>query len=595
MHISAVFIRRPIATSLLMLGIALFGVIAYRALPVSDLPNVDFPTLNVGAGLPGGDPGTMASAVASPLERQFTTIAGIDEMTSSSSTGSSNVTLQFDLNRDIDSAAVDVQTAIAAVMPLLPAGMPAPPSFRKFNPADSPIMFLALTSDTAPMYVLDDYAETLIAPRISMIGGVSQVQGQGAQKYAVRVQVDPERLHAEQLGINEVNQALQNWNVNLPTGQLFGSTTTYNIKAAGQLMDANAFKPVIVAYRNGAPVRLDQVATVLDNVEGNRNASWLYSKAGRRRAINLQVMRQPGSNTIDVTDSIRRLLPSFERELPPSVHLEVRLDRSRNIREAFKDIQWTMLITLALVVAVIFAFLHNGSATVIPALALPFSILGTFAVMEVLGFTLDNLSMMALILSIGFVVDDAIVMLENIVRHMEHGEGAMEAALKGSREIGFTILSMTISLAAVFIPILFMSGVLGRLFREFAVTITTAILISGVVSITLTPMLCSRFLRVVHTKKGFAGLMDRAFDALLAGYEWSLAIVLRHRVVMLGVFVAVAVSTVQMFRIIPTGFIPDQDNDSMFVNLQAGQGTSYYDMAKWTQQVGDAVIRNKYR
>ena len=376
-------------------------------------------------------------------------------------------------------------------------------------------MFLALTSDTAPMYVLDDYAETLIAPRISMIGGVSQVQVQGAQKYAVRVQVDPEKLHAEQLGINEVNQALQNWNVNLPTGQLFGSTTTYNIQAAGQLMDADAFKPVIVAYRNGAPVRLDQVATVLDNVEDNRNASWLYSKAGRRRAINLQVMRQPGSNTIDVTDSIRRLLPSFERELPPSVHLEVRLDRSRNIREAFKDIQWTMLITLALVVAVIFAFLHNGSATVIPALALPFSILGTFAVMEVLGFTLDNLSMMALILSIGFVVDDAIVMLENIVRHMEHGESAMEAALKGSQEIGFTILSMTISLAAVFIPILFMSGVLGRLFREFAVTITTAVLISGLVSVTLTPMLCSRFLNVaaLHAKGRFARVMERHLPA----------------------------------------------------------------------------------
>ncbi len=549
MNLSEVFIKRPIATSLIMLGTTMFGLVAYRALPVSDLPNVDFPTLNVGTGLPGADPAAMASTVASPLERQFTTIAGLDEMTSSSSNGSANITLQFALNRDIDSAAVDVQTAIAAAMPLLPSGLPAPPSFRKFNPADSPIMFLALTSDTAPMYVLDDYAETVIAPRVSMISGVSQVQVQGAQKYAVRVQVDPDKLHAEQLGINEVNQALQNWNVNLPTGQLFGSTTTYNIQAAGQLMDADAFKPVIVAYRNGAPVRLDQVATVLDNVEDNRNASWLYSKAGRRRAINLQVMRQPGSNTIDVTDAIRRLLPSFERELPPSVHLEVRLDRSRNIREAFKDIQWTMLITLALVVAVIFAFLHNGSATVIPALALPFSILGTFAVMEVLGFTLDNLSMMALILSIGFVVDDAIVMLENIVRHMEHGESAMEAALKGSQEIGFTILSMTISLAAVFIPILFMSGVLGRLFREFAVTITTAVLISGLVSVTLTPMLCSRFLNVaaLHAKGRFARVMERIFQRLFRTYEWSLALVLRHRAAMLAVFVIVLVLTARMY------------------------------------------------
>src|SRR5262245_19266814 len=347
----------------------------------------------------------MASTVASPLERQFTTIAGLDEMTSSSSNGSSNITLQFDLNRDIDSAAVDVETAIAAVMPLLPAGLPAPPSFRKFNPADSPIMFLALTSETVPMYVLDDYAETIIAPRISMVTGVSQVQVQGAQKYAVRVQVDPEKLYAQQVGLNEVNQALQNWNVNTPTGQLFGSDLTYTIKAGGQLMNADAFKPVVVAYRHGAAVRLDQVATVLDNVEDNKNASWLYSKTGAMRAINLQVMRQPGSNTIAVTDGIRALLPTFTQQLPPSVHLTVRLDRSRNIREAFSDIQWTMVVTLALVVAVIFAFLRNGSATLIPALALPFSILGTFSVMQLLGYTLDNLSMMALILSIGFVVD----------------------------------------------------------------------------------------------------------------------------------------------------------------------------------------------
>jgi hydrophobic/amphiphilic exporter-1 (mainly G- bacteria), HAE1 family len=594
MNLSEVFIKRPIATSLIMLGITMFGLIAYHGLPVSDLPNVDFPTLNVGAGLPGADPGAMASAVASPLERQFTTIAGLDEMTSSSSNGSTNVTLQFDLKRDIDSAAVDVQTAIATVMPLLPSGLPAPPSFRKFNPADSPIMFLALTSETVPMYVLDDYAETVIAPRISMISGVSQVQVQGAQKYAVRVQVDPDKLHAERLGLNEVNQALQNWNVNLPTGQLFGSTTTYNLKAAGQLMDADAFKPVVVAYRNGAAVRLDQVATVLDNVEDNRNASWLYSKTRSRRAINLQVMRQPGSNTIEVTDAVRQLLPSFERELPPSVHLEVRLDRSRNIREAFKDIQWTMLITLALVVAVIFAFLHNGSATLIPALALPFSILGTFAVMEVLGFTLDNLSMMALILSIGFVVDDAIVMLENIVRHMEHGESAMEAALKGSQEIGFTIVSMTISLAAVFIPILFMAGVLGRLFREFAVTITAAVLISGMVSVTLTPMLCSRFLNgaALHAKGRFARVMERIFQRLFRTYEWSLAVVLRHRVVMLAVFLGVLAATARMYVVIPKGFIPDQDNDSLNVNVQAAQGTSYAEMVSYVGRIADVINRN---
>src|SRR5579864_3083458 len=412
-----------------MAAIALFGALAYRALPVADLPTVDYPTIYVGASLPGGDPAMMASAVASPLERQFTTIAGVDEMTSWSTTGGSYVTMTFDLDRNIDSAVVDVQTAIAAAMPLLPSTLTAPPSFRKTNPADQPILMLNLTSKTMEMSAVDDFAENILAPRISMVNGVSQVTVQGAQKYAVRVQLDPNKLHAQGIGINEVNTALQNWNVNLPTGQLFGANATYNIAARGQLMNAEAFKPIIVSYHNGAPVRLSQVATILDNVEDNKNASWFYSKGGSRRAINLQVMKQPGSNTIAVTDAIRELLPSFESRLPPSVHLTIRGDRSKNIREAFSDIQWTMLITLILVVLVIFAFLHSGSATLIPALALPFSIFGTFAVMQVLDFTLDNLSMMALILSIGFVVDDAIVMLENIVRHLEAGEAPLEAAL----------------------------------------------------------------------------------------------------------------------------------------------------------------------
>jgi HAE1 family hydrophobic/amphiphilic exporter-1 len=591
---SEVFIKRPIATSLLMAAIALFGIVAYRALPVSDLPTVDFPTIQVQAGLPGGDPGTMASAVASPLERQFTTIAGVDSMISSSSTGSSNVTLQFDLARRIDSAAVDVQTAIAEVMPLLPAGMPTPPTFRKQNPADQGILYLGLTSNTVPMSVLDDYAETVIAPRISMVDGVSQVQVMGAQKYAVRVQVDPAKLQAQQIGINEVDQALQNWNVNLPTGQLFGPAQTFNIKAAGQLNNAEQFRPIIITYRQGAPIRLEQVANVLDSVEDTRNSSWFYTRDGGQRAINMQVQRQPGTNTIEVTDAVRRLLPVFESQLPPSVHLAVRGDRSKTIRAAFQDIQWTLLITLILVVTVIFLFLHNGSATLIPALALPFSILGTFAVMQLLNFSLNNLSMMALILSTGFVVDDAIVMLENIVRHIENGEPPFEAALTGSKEIGFTIVTMTASLAAVFIPILFMSGILGRLFREFAVTITAAVLISGVVSITLTPMLCSRFLRVVHTKKGFAGLMDRAFDRLFDGYKWSLGIVLRHRLAMLVVFVAVLAATVKMYAIVPKGFIPDQDNDSMNIQLRAAQGTSFYEMASATQRVAEIVRKNPY-
>jgi HAE1 family hydrophobic/amphiphilic exporter-1 len=594
MNISEAFIRRPIATSLLMAAIALFGIVAYHALPVSDLPTVDFPTIQVQAGLPGGDPTTMAAAVASPLERQFTTIAGLDSMISSSAAGSSQMTLQFDLARPMDSAAVDVQTAIAEAMPLLPAGMPTPPTFRKQNPADQDILQLALMSNTAPLSVLDDYAETVIAPRISMVSGVGQVQVWGQSKYAVRVQVDPDKLLAQQIGIDEVDQALQNWNVSLPTGQLFGPQRTFNIKAAGQLNNADQFKQVIVAYRQARPVRLEQVATVIDSVEDNLNATWFYTREGGQRAINLALKRQPGANTIAVTDTVRKLLPALESQLPPSVHMTVRGDRSKTIRAAFIDIQWTMLMTLLLVVTVIFLFLHNASATIIPALALPFSILGTFAVMQLVGFSINNLSMMALILCIGFVVDDAIVMLENIVRHVEAGEGRLEASLNGSREIGFTILTMTTSLAAVFIPILFMGGILGRLFREFAVTITAAILVSGIVSITLTPMLCSRFLRVVHTKRGFAGVLDRAFDRLFNGYKWSLGIVLRHRVMMLGVFVAVLIATIQMYRSVPKGFIPDQDNDTMNINLRAAQGTSFYDMAKGARQMAEIVRQNPY-
>ncbi|HVW03367.1 MAG TPA: efflux RND transporter permease subunit [Vicinamibacterales bacterium] len=599
MNPSEIFIRRPIATSLLMVAIAMFGIIAYVELPVSDLPSVEYPTLNVGANLPGGDPNTMATAVASPLERQFTTIAGVDSMVSSSGTGNTNITLQFDLGRNIDSAAVDVQTAIAAVMPMLPATMTSPPSFRKNNPNDSPILFLNLVSETVPLPMLDDFAENIIAPRISMVSGVSQVQVQGTAKYAVRVQIDPDKLHSQGIGLNEISNAITNWNVNLPTGQLSGAARNYTIRAAGQLNNAAEYRPIIVSYRRGLPVRLDQVANVIDSTESTFSAAWFYSKNDKgvptsQRAISLFVMRQPGTNTIDVTDRVLALLPTFEEQLPPSAHLIVRGDRSKTIRASFEDIKVTMLATLVLVVGVIYLFLHNGSATLIPALALPFSILGTFTVMELLGYSLDNMSMMALILCIGFVVDDAIVMLENIVRHMEAGDSALEAALKGSREIGFTILTMTTSLAAVFIPILFMAGVLGRFFREFAVTITTAILISGLVSITLTPMLCSRFLRVssLHAKRGLDAMLERGFALLQRAYARSLALVLRHRPAMLVVFVAVLLGTVRMYQIIPTGFIPDQDNDTLFVSLRAAQGTSYYDMSRWLRQISDIVIKN---
>ncbi len=594
MNISETFIRRPIATSLLMAAIALFGVVAYLGLPISDLPTVEYPTISVNASLPGGDPATMAAAVASPLERQFTTIAGIDEMTSRSGTGSSSVTLTFDLNRNIDSAITDVQTAISAAMPLLPATLTAPPSFRKQNPADQPILSINLTSDTLDMTQVDEYAEDILAPRISTVSGVAQVNVQGAAKYAVRVQVDPERLQAQRLGLNEVSTALTNWNVTQPTGQLFGPLSTVTIAAKGQLNNAAEFAQIVVAYRNGRPVRLNQLANVIDSVQSVTQRAWYITKDAQRRSITLDVIKQPGTNVIEVADAVRAVLPGLQAQLPPSVHIVVRQDRSVNIRSAFSDIRMTMFVTLILVVAVIYLFLHNTSATLIPALALPFSILGSFTVMKMLHYSLDNLSMMAVILSVGFVVDDAIVMLENAVRHMEAGESPLQAALSGSGEIAFTIVTMTASLSAVFIPLLFMGGILGRLFREFAVTITATVLISGVVSITLTPMLCSRFLRVVRVKRGFAGFMDRWFDRLREAYGRSLRLILRHRLAVLGAFVLVLAATVEVFGVVPKGFIPDTDNDTLSVNLQTAQGTSFYEQVGYVQRIADLIRPNPY-
>jgi hydrophobic/amphiphilic exporter-1 (mainly G- bacteria), HAE1 family len=594
-NISETFIRRPIATSLLMLAIALFGVIAYRALPVSDMPSVDFPTLMVSASLPGANPDTMASAVATPLERQFTMIAGLDSMISNSSQSSTSVTLQFDLSRDMDGAAVDVETAIAEVMPLLPPGMPTPPSFRKMNPGDMPIIFLAMTSDTLPIQDLDEYAEHVVSQPLSMVDGVAQVQVFGAQKYAVRVQVDPNKLAARGLGLNEVDQALRDWNVNIPTGTLYGPNRTYNVQATGQLMRAYQYRPMILAFRNGAPIRLDQVANVIDSVENNTTGSWLYGRdfGMGKQGVNLAITRQPGTNTIEVADRIKALLPKLQAQMPPSVHIFIRGDRSKNIRDAFNDIQVTMAVTLGLVIMVIFLFLRKASATMIPAMALPFSIIGTFSVMYLLNFSLNNFSLMALILAIGFVVDDAIVMLENIVRHIERGETPFEAALRGSREIGFTIVSMTLSLAAVFIPVLFMGGILGRLFREFAVTICTTILISGVVSISLTPMLCSRFLKP-HDKEEKHGLFYRvvegAFQAALHGYGRSLAWVLEHRPVMLATFGVVLATTGYFYVLVPKGFIPDTDNDTFNIQGEAAQGTSYFLMQKYMDRVSRIVM-----
>jgi HAE1 family hydrophobic/amphiphilic exporter-1 len=596
-NISENFIRRPIATSLIMAGIAMFGVIAYRALPVSDLPQVDYPTITVSASLPGANPDTMASAVATPLERQFTTIAGLDSMISSSSQGSTSITLQFNLSRDIDGATVDVETCIAEAMPLLPPGLPTPPSFRKVNPGDMPIINLFLTSPTLRLSDLDEYAETMVAQRISMVSGVAQVQVYGSAKYAVRVQVDPNLLATRQIGLNEIDAALQNWNVNIPTGTLYGRHTAYNVQVNGQLMRAREYRPMIIAYRNGAAVRLEDVARVIDSVQDDKQMSLIYGGEYGKDGVpgvSLAVMRQPGSNTIEVIDNIKRLLPFFQAQMPPTVHLGIRGDRSKNIREAFQDIQFTMAATLALVILVIFLFLRNFSATMIPAMALPFSIVGTFSVMYLLNFSINNISMMALILCIGFVVDDAIVMLENIVRHIEHGEKPYAAALSGSKEIGFTIVSMTLSLAAVFIPILFMSGILGRLFREFAVTICTAILISGMVSISLTPMLCSRFLREI--KPSGHGLLyralERVFQGMLSTYSISLRWVLGHRPVMLASFLGVLVFTGYLYVVVPKGFIPDTDNDTFNISTESAQGTSYYQMVKYQQRLSQIVVQD---
>src|SRR4051794_9640898 len=595
MNISQTFIERPIATSLLMAAIALFGGVAYRSLAVSDLPNVDFPTLLVTASLPGASPETMAAAVATPLENQFSTIAGLNSMSSSNSLGNTQVTLEFALTRKLDGAAGDVQPAIPQASRLLPQGMPTPPTFTKVNPADQPVLYIALTSPTLPLWTLDEYAETRLAQRVSMISGVAQVQVLGAQKYAVHVQMDPHAMAARQVGINEIETALKNWNVNLPTGSIIGPQRAFTLQASGQLTTAAQYRPVVVAYRKGSPVRLEELGNIIDSVEDDKTASWFYTHKGSSRAIILAIQRQPGTNTIEVTDGVKELLKTFRTEMPPSVNLDILYDRSDTIHESYTDVEFTMVMTLGLVVMVIFLFLRNFSATIIPSLALPFSIVGTFAVMYLLNFSLDNLSMMALILSIGFVVDDAIVMLENIVRHIELGERPLLAAMRGSAEIGFTIVSMTLSLAAVFIPVLFMGGILGRLFKEFSVTICVAILISGVVSVTLTPMLCSRFLRSVHEgKRGwFYEATESFFEGMLWVYDRTLQWALRLRPAVMATFVIVLGATLYMFVNIPKGFIPDQDTDQIYAVTEASQGTSYYQMVEYQKQIANVFAQDE--
>ncbi|MEZ5354243.1 MAG: efflux RND transporter permease subunit [Bryobacteraceae bacterium] len=587
-----IFIRRAVATTLVMVAILLFGVVAYRSLPVSDLPNVDFPTLVVTASLPGANPETMAAAVATPLERQFSTIEGLDSMTSISALGATTVTLQFALSRTLDGGAQDVQAAITQAGPFLPAGMPTPPTFRKVNPADQPIFFLALKSSTMPLYRLHEYADTMMAQRLSMVSGVAQVQILGSQKYAVRVQVNPKKLAARGIGIDEVEQAIRRHNVNLPVGTLYGADRMVTLQASGQLTNADAYGPLIVAYRNGTPIRLREIATVTDSVEDDKAAAWYNTRTSSDRSVTLSILRQPGTNTVEVADNVRVLLDQFRKQFPPSVALEVLFDRSQTIRESFHDIQFTMYLTFGLVVMVIFLFLRNLSATIIPSLALPLSVIGTFSVMYLCDYSLDNLSMMALILAIGFVVDDAIVVLENIVRHIEAGEPPMQAAFRGAREVGFTIISMTVSLAAVFIPLLFMGGILGRLFREFAVTIVAAILVSGFVSVTLTPMLAARFLRA-HTQHGwFFRKTEAVFDWLLRLYDGTLQFTLRHRPAFLIFSVAILGATIWLFGQIPKGFLPSEDNGQIFTTTEAAQGTSHTDLLREQEKLIHIAQKN---
>ncbi len=590
MNLPELCIRRPVMTTLLMAAFVIFGVISYRALPVSELPSVDFPTISVSASLPGASPETMAAAVATPLEGQFSTIAGLDSLSSTSSQGSTSITLQFSLDRNIDAAAQDVQSAIAAAQRKLPPGMPSPPSFRKVNPADSPIFFIALSSPTLPLSLVNEYAETQLAQRISTINGVAQVLVFGSQKYAVRIRANPDQLAARDIGIDELQKAVTQANVNQPIGLIDGERQNFAIKDNGQLTTAAAYRPIVVAWRNGAPIRLDDVATPVDSVESKRVAAWNVDK----RAIVLAIQRQPGANTIETVNSIKRTLPSFQAKLPASISMTTLYDRSISISESIHDVQLTLIIAGFLVILVILLFLRNISATIIPALALPISVIGTFAVMYALGYSLDNLSLLALTLSVGFVVDDAIVMLENIIRHIELGETPLHAAIIGSREIGFTIISMTISLTAVFIPVLFMSGIVGRLLHEFAVTICAAILVSGVVSLTLTPMLCSRYLR--HSEPEGHGRIFRAFEhffeALLAGYKKSLGWAMGHpRLVMTG-FVVTILLTGFIFTKVPKDFLPSGDSGQITATTEGAQDASFAAMVEHQRAVAAIIAKD---
>ena len=583
MNLTALFIKRPITTTLITLGIVVFGVMSYRVLPVADLPAIDFPTISVNASLPGASPETMASAVALPLEKQFSTISGLTSMNSTNTQGSTNITLQFDLSRDIDAAAQDVQTMIARATRQLPAQMPSPPSYMKVNPGDYPVMLLVMRSPSLPLTTVNEYADSNVSQRISTVNGVAQVNVFGPQKYAVRIDVDPRKLSAHGIGIDEVVNAIQASNVNLPTGTMAGRERIFTVLADGQLLNAASYAPMVISYRNGNPVRLGDVAKVYDGVEQDKTASWYQGT----RNISLMIQKQPGSNVVAVVDQIKELLPTLRAQLPPAVQLDVRMDRSESIRESVHDVKLTLWIALGLVIAVIFIFLRNVTATVIPSLTLPVSLIGTFSVMYLLNYSLDNLSLMALTLCIGFVVDDTIVMLENIERHMEMGKPAMQAAFDGAKEVEFTIIAMTASLVAVFIPVLFMGGIVGRLLQEFAVTIGVAILVSCFVSISLTPMLCSRFLKTSHGKRHgrLYNLTERMFDGALRGYDVSLQFALRHRAVTMALSLFFVAGAAYLFVIVPKGFLPSEDQGRFNVSVEGIQGIGFEEMVRHQQEV----------
>ncbi len=591
MNLTALFVRRPIATTLLMLAILGFGLLSYVKLPVSDLPSVDFPTISVSANLPGASPETMASSVATPLEKQFSAIPGIDSMTSSSVLGGTTITIQFSLSRNIDAAAQDVQSAISQAQRDLPADLTSPPSYRKVNPADFPVLLLAAYSETLPLTKVNEYAETLVSQRLSTVSGVAQVDVYGEQKFAVRVELDPRQLATRGLALDTIEQSIRGGNSNVATGELDAGVKSRTIKTNGQLTTAGQYRKLIVAYRGGLPVRLEEVAHVSDGVENDKNLSW-YNKT---RGIVLAVQRQPGANTVQLIDQIRTLLPIFQKQLPAGVHLEILQDRSITIRESLHDVQFTLALAIVLVVLVIFLFLRNLRATLIPSVAIPLSIIGTFAVMYLLGFSMNNFSLMAVILAVGFVVDDAIVVLENIARYIEQGDSPTEAALKGGQEIGFTILSMTLSLAAVFIPVLFMGGILGRLLNEFAVTIGVAILLSGFISLSLTPMLCSRFLKPHQNNQTHNRLynwFEKMFEGLVIRYETTLHWAFKHQRTVASIAILMALATAWLFTLVPKGFLPIEDTGRITISTEAEQGVSFEKLIELQQQAADIVGRN---